>query len=100
MTEDERDARELMKGVLIAMEVHIPMMIREGKVGAVATTDEAAMGYYVVKWLSRLYSLQENKEKVSGMIGTGMMIADALFYKRVACAPFWYTQSGRRQWSR
>ncbi len=48
---------ESMKCVLIAMEVRISLMIREGKVGAVATTDEVAMGYYVVKWLSEPYSL-------------------------------------------
>jgi hypothetical protein len=51
-TEDERDVQELMKGVLIVIEVRIALMIREGKIGVVATTDEAAMGYYVVKWLN------------------------------------------------
>ena len=42
-TEDERDAGESMKGVLIAMEARIALMIREGKIGAVATMDEAAI---------------------------------------------------------
>ena len=57
MPEDERCARELNKCVLNAMEVHISLMIREGEVGVVVATDEAAMGYYVVKWLSKPYSL-------------------------------------------
>jgi hypothetical protein len=92
--EDERDARESMKGVLIAMEVCIALMIREGKIGAVATMDEAAMGYYVVKCLSKPYSLQEDMEGMPDMIGAGMMVADALLYNRVMRAPFWYTQSG------
>ncbi len=91
--EDERDARELMKGILIALEVRISLMIWEGKVGTVATTDEAVMGYYVVKWLSKPFSLQEDKEGMSGVISTGMMVTDALFHNRVAHAPFWYTQS-------
>jgi hypothetical protein len=69
-------------------------MMREGRVGAVATTDEAGMGYYAVKWLSKPYSLQEDMEGMSGMIGTGVMVADALFHNRVARTPFWYTQSG------
>jgi hypothetical protein len=55
--EDERDARQSMKGILIAMEVRITLMIREGEIGAVAKMDEAAMGYYVMKWLSKPYSL-------------------------------------------
>ena len=57
MPKDERCARELNKCVLNAMEVHISLMIREGEVGVVVATDEAAMGYYVVKWLSKPYSL-------------------------------------------
>ncbi len=48
-TEGERDARESMKGICIAMEARIALMIQEGKIGAVATIDEAAMRYYVVK---------------------------------------------------
>jgi hypothetical protein len=77
------------------MEACISLMIRESKVGAVATTDEAAMEYYVVKWLSKPYSLQKDKDKegMSGVIGAGVMVADALFYNRVARAPFRYTQS-------
>jgi hypothetical protein len=63
-------------------------MIREGKVGAVATADEAAMGYYVVKWLSKPYSLQEDKEGMSGVTGAGVMVAYALFYNKVGRAPF------------
>ena len=94
MTEDEKDARESMKGILIAMEARIVLIIREGKIGAVATMDEAAMGYYVVKWLSEPYSLQEDMEGMSGMIGAGVVVEDALFYNRVMRAPFWYTQSG------
>jgi hypothetical protein len=88
MTEDERDAWESMKGVFIAMEARIALMIREGKIGAVATMDEAAMEYYVVKWLSKSYSLQEDMEGMSGVMVAGMLV-----YNRVMRAPFWYTQS-------
>jgi hypothetical protein len=35
-------------------------------------------------------------EGMSGVIGAGVMVVDALFYNRVMCAPFWYTQSGER----
>jgi hypothetical protein len=79
MMEDERDAWESMKGILIVMEAHIALMIWEGKISAVATMDEAAMGYYVVKWLSKPYSLQEDMEGMSGVIDVGVMVVDALF---------------------
>jgi hypothetical protein len=93
-TEDERDVWELMNSNLITMEARITLMIQEGKIGAVTTTDEAAMGYYVMKWLTESYSLQEDMEGMSGVISTGVMVANALFYNRVTRAPFWYTQSG------
>jgi hypothetical protein len=68
-------------------------MVREGDIGVVGTTDEAAMGYYLVKWLSEPYTLQEETEGMSGMIGAGVMVIDALYYNRVGRAPFWCTQS-------
>jgi hypothetical protein len=33
------------------------LMMHEGKVGAVGTTNKAVMGYYLVKWLSKPYTL-------------------------------------------
>ncbi len=42
-----------------------------GEVGAVGMSDEAAMGYYVVEWLSEPYSLQVDMDSMAGVIGTG-----------------------------
>ncbi len=56
--------------------------------------DEAEMGYNVVKWLSKLHSLEEDMEGMSGMIGAGLIVTDALFYNRVTRTPVWYMQSG------
>jgi hypothetical protein len=67
MTEDERDVQQSNKCILIVMEARISLMIQEGKIGVVATTDEAAVGYYVVKWLSKLNSLQEDIEDMPGV---------------------------------
>jgi hypothetical protein len=33
------------------------LSMREGEVGAVGTTNEAAAGYYLVKWPSKPYTL-------------------------------------------
>jgi len=33
-------------------------------------------------------------EGTAGLIGTGKMVADALYFNRVPCAPYWYTLSG------
>ena len=69
------------------------LMVREGKVGAIETADDAAIGYYVVKWLSKPYTLQEDMDGMSGTIGTGTMVVDALYFNQVECAPHWYMQS-------
>ena len=36
---------------------------------------------------------QEDTEGMAGMSGSGMMVADAIFYNRVGRAPYWYTPS-------
>ena len=69
------------------------LMIWEGEVGAVGTTDNAAMGYYVVKWTSEPYALQADAEGVSGVIAAGAMVVDAVYFNMVGSAPYWYTQS-------
>ena len=38
--------------ILDAMEACISLMMCMDDIGVVGTTDEAAMGYYLVKWLS------------------------------------------------
>jgi hypothetical protein len=69
------------------------LIVHEGKVGAIGMADDAAMGYYVVKWLSKPYTLQEDTDGMSGTIGAGMMVVDVLYFNRVERAPHWYMQS-------
>jgi hypothetical protein len=54
------------------------------------------MGYYLVKWLSEPYALQDDTlDGMSGMIGVGTMVVNAIYFNRVKRAPHWYTQSGK-----
>jgi hypothetical protein len=55
MEADKKGAQELHNSVLGTMEACMSLMVREGKMGAIGTADEAALGYYVVKWLSNPY---------------------------------------------
>ncbi len=79
--------------ILGTMEANMSLMIRKGEVGAIRTADEAMMGYYVVKWLSEPYTLQEETEGMSGMIRVGKMVADMIYFNQVQRARHWYTQS-------
>jgi hypothetical protein len=75
------------------MEACISLMMRMDDVGAVGTTDEAAMGYYLVKWLSKPYTLQGDTEGMAGMISAGTMVVKGVYYNRVKRALYWYTPS-------
>jgi hypothetical protein len=90
---DKKGARESHHSILGAMEARMSLMICKGKVGAIGMADEATMGYYVGKWLSELYTLQEETEGMSGMIGVGRMVANILYFNQVERARHWYTQS-------
>ncbi len=68
------------------------LMIWEGEVRAVGTTDNATMGYYVVKWTSEPYALQAEAEGVSDVIAAGSMVVDAVYFNMVGRVPYWYTQ--------
>ncbi len=95
MTDDkEKGARVLILCILIAKDAHMLLMVKEGEVGAVGTMGKVAMGYYLVKWLSEPYALQADTEGMSGVIVAGLMVAEALYFNRVECAPYWYMQSG------
>ena len=77
----------------MSLKARIPTTIKKGEVGALGTTDEAAMGYYLVEWLSEPYSLQMDTDGMAGVIGAGKMVVDAMYFNRVQRAPFWYTKS-------
>ena len=92
----EADKKEVCESILCVLNPHIARMsliMCEGEVGAVGTTDEAVMGYYLIKWLSEPYTLQTDTADTSGMIPARTIVANALYFNRVQRAPHWYTPS-------
>ncbi len=73
------------------MEARILLMMCSGDVGAVGTTDEVAMGYYLVKWLTEPYMLQGETKGMAGMISAGTLVVKGVYFNRVKGAPYWYT---------
>jgi hypothetical protein len=84
---------ESLHCILNALEARMSLMMCEGKVSAVCTTNIAAMSYYLVKWLSKLYTLQDDTGGMTGMITAGAMVVNVLYFNRVQRAPLWYTPS-------
>jgi len=62
MEADNKEAWEYIWSALNVFEACMSLIVHEGKVGAVGTTDEAAVGYYFVKWLSEPYTLHDDTE--------------------------------------
>jgi hypothetical protein len=92
----KKGVRESNLCVLCTMEACISLMMCSGDVGAVGTTDEAAMGYYLVKWLTEPYKLQAKTEGMAGMIGVGTLVVKGVYFNRVREALYWYTLSDVR----
>jgi hypothetical protein len=90
--EEDKRARDSIHCLLNALEARLSLMIREGEVGAVGTTDEVAMGYYIMQWKSEPYALQADAKGISGIVMAGAMVVDGLYFNRVQRAPYWYTQ--------
>ncbi len=88
--DNEKGARDSILCVLYALEAQMSLMIREGEVGAVRTTDKVVIRYYVVKWLSKPHALQMDTEGMSGVINAGAMVVDGIFFNRVQRAPYWH----------
>jgi hypothetical protein len=57
MDADKKRVQESLCCILNALEARMSLIMRKGKVGAVGTTNKAPIGYYVLKWLSKLYTL-------------------------------------------
>ena len=79
--------QESIQCILNTTEAQVSLMMHMGEVGALGTMDEAAMGYYLVKWLSTTYTLQEETEGIAKIIGAGKMVAEAVCFTRVEHAP-------------
>jgi hypothetical protein len=78
--EEEKGARDSICCMLNAVEARMSLMIQKGEVGAVGTTDKAAMGYYIVQGKSEPYALQADAEGISGIVTAGAMVVDGLYF--------------------
>ena len=80
----EKGARDSICCVLNALEARMSLMIKEGEVGAVGTTDKAAMGYYIVQRKSKPYALQADAEGMLGIVMARSMVVDRLYFNNHA----------------
>ncbi len=56
------------------------------------TTVRKTLTMVGIGWMSKLYALQAETEGVLGVIATGAMVVDMVYFNIVERAPYWYTQ--------
>jgi hypothetical protein len=71
------------------------LCVEENSVGAFRTEDPHADGYYLVRWASQPYRLEESRELTEYLppvfVPKGELVADAVYFNLVPRAPRWYT---------
>ena len=90
---DPEEAEEARAEVLAGMTELMAETIQIGAYGAIATTDEDADGYYIVRWTTEPYTIQEAvaPEKYGWAIRAGELVCEAEYFNKVAGAKHWYT---------
>ena len=95
----DNDEEEIQTIHRIVLDARIESLnVEEQNVGAFQTEDPDSDGYYLVKWTSQPYRLEENRELTEYnppiLVPKGELVADAVYFNPVPRAPRWYTPSG------
>jgi hypothetical protein len=90
---DEEEIQTIHRIVLDAKAESL--CVEVDNVGAFRTEDPDADGYYLVKWSSQPYRLEESRELTEYhpplFVPQGELVADAVYLNLVPRAPRWYT---------
>jgi hypothetical protein len=92
----DNDDEEIQTIHRIVLDAKVESLcVQEETVGAFRTEDPDSDGYYLVKWTSTPYRLEEVRKLTEYdppiLVPKGELVADALYFNQVARAPRWYT---------
>jgi hypothetical protein len=92
--DNDEDEIEIIHRIVLDAKVE-SLSVLAGKNGAFRTEDPDSDGYYLVKWSSAPYELQEARELTEYdppiLVSKGELVADAAYFEKVPRAPRWYT---------
>ena len=91
----QEDEEEAYEEVLAGITETMAEQITPEKYGAFSTLDEDADGYYVIKFTSAAYTLQQDVElpeyTPALVLKAGELVCDAEYFNKVGGASLWYT---------
>eukprot|EP00957_Ditylum_brightwellii_P166066 12643458-Ditylum_brightwellii.AAC.1 len=70
------------------------MLIKESTYGAINTNDQRIYGFYIIKLLSTVYTLQHDEIADKEMLKAGSLVTDAEYMSPAMKDSLWYAKSG------
>ena len=89
----EDDIEELHKSILINISDKMGTFVTEYTYGAVNTNDSRTDGFYIVKFLSRPYTLQQDETYDNEILKEGCLVSDAEYLTPAMKDSSWYINS-------
>ena len=71
--------------------------MKTGKYGSINTTDTTKMGYYVIKFLSKAYALQEETICNRQISTSGQLVVKAQYMNYIQDNTHWYWEQTQQQ---
>jgi hypothetical protein len=92
----DNDDEEILTIHKIVLDAKVESLcVQEDNVGAFLTEDPESDGYYLVRWTSTPYRLEEARELTEYdppiLVPKGGLVADAVYFNQVPRAQRWYT---------
>jgi hypothetical protein len=86
----EDDLQDIHRTILSSIASNIAATITERSYGAVNTIDPNTQGFYIVKFMSTPYSLQQDMNVNGDCISSGELVCDAEYLSPAQLGSLWY----------
>ena len=88
------EIEDIHKSILTSIVDSMIMLIKESTYGAVNTNDQRTDGFYIVKFLSTVYTLQHDELVDNEILKAGSLVIDAEYMSPAIKESLWYVKSG------
>jgi len=89
----EEDIENLHNDLLEHIGTNMGLCIKDYSFGAVNTTDSRTEGFYIVRFTSAPYTLQEDEFDSNELLSAGSLVCDAVYYQPARENSSWYILS-------
>eukprot|EP00957_Ditylum_brightwellii_P109487 8350262-Ditylum_brightwellii.AAC.1 len=91
---NDDEIESIHKSILTSIADAMGMPIKESTYGAVNANDQRTDGYYFVKFLSTVYTLQHDELVDKEMLIVGSLVTDIEYMSKSIKYSLWYVKSG------